>query len=70
MLYIREIKEILQAEEVAKQSQKKYDKMVAEYINKNVNPNDRATIDAAILVLPESRNKLALYDMLYDLDNK
>ena len=69
IIMTEEIKAILQAQATAKEAQKTYDNLVADYITKNVDPKSWDSLDKAILALPESKNKLKLYDMMYDLEN-
>ncbi len=61
--------ELLEAEKQAKETKENYDTLVAEYIKINVDPDSWASIDEAICELPESKNKLVLYDMMYELEN-
>lgn len=65
-----EIEEIIKAEHFAKEAKEDFEDMVSNYIKANVNKEDRASIDSAIVLLPECEAKLALYDMMYDLNQK
>jgi len=68
---MNDIEKILIAEKKSKEAKKSYDDMVAKYIENNVDPTNWASMDDAILSLPESKNKLFLYDMMYDFqENK
>jgi len=62
-----EVKAIMEAKEKAEKTQKEFDQLNLEYIEKNVDPKDWHSLDDAIMVLPESKHKLKVYDMMYDL---
>jgi len=64
------LKEIFEAEKLAKEAKDNYDELFLNYIKENVDINSWDSLDKAIMELPENINKMVIYDAMYDLEGK
>jgi len=64
------LKEIFEAEKLAKEAKDNYDELFLNYIKENVDINSWDSLDKAIMELPENVNKMVIYDAMYDLNEK
>ncbi len=65
-----QLEEILEAEITMKKVISDYGDLVKTYIKQNVDKNSWKSLDKAILDLPECKEKLPIYDWMYDLQEK